>query len=403
MPIVYRKTNKLGKPVGKWRGRYKLKNGERQFCILTDDETQSQRLFDDIVHKAEELDRASTYGIITKRDAVQIASLNVTMGEVIDGYIGSMDATPRSKAQERGRLNRIVSEKECNIGTIHDLIDSAPKFQKFLRGLVRSNGKKGSAPTTIKRYRMAYGCLCAWCCEVDHEYLTPETNPATTVKMPKCPAEDDRLPHRALSVAEMVRLCAPDTSTHDSLGRRYTEAMVRGRAERILRYRLGVMTGYRSEEIQRLQVEDFKFADCSLTLPKMKSKTKLCTVTVPLTAGLCKALAEWFRGWAPKRYCWKHGINPAAFKRDLGRAKIKAVADGINVNVRSFRKSHNAWMMDADVLLETRLLLRRTVGTSAEKLATHNYADDPQRWRLMADGIVRLEEWLIEQGGVSIA
>lgn len=405
MPTVFKKRNKAGKEVGSWRGRYTSATGERTLACLTYDRGESQRLLDDMAIVARAQQIKVEHGLITRSEAIQIDAADMPMSRVISGYIGQMQASKLSKTQERLRLDRIMGKKNggCNIETIRDLINSAGKVQAFLRSLMRTKTKKGLAPNTINRYLTAYRSLCSWCLETDHHYLTIETNPGPSVKMPNCQSENARLPHRALSVDEMVQLCYPPISTHDSLGRKHSPKVRKDRKDRILNYRLAAITGFRGEEIQRLQVEDFRFADFALHLPQMKSKTKRCSVTVPLTTGLCKALAERFEGKPPKTYCWPRGVNKEAFQGDLERAGVAAFDGAKHINRRSLRKSHNAWLKSAGVDMETRMMLRRDVGTAGEKLVTETYLDEPDQQAGMRAGVVKLQTWLAEQAEQAIA
>lgn len=114
----------------------------------------------------------------------------------------------------------------------------------------------------------------------------------------------------------------------------------------------------------------------------MEAGSPTSVVTFPLTRDLCEALRERFEGKPPKQVYWPKGIHPRAFAGDRQCAGIKAVgADGLAINRRSVRKTHNAWLVKAGVDLEMRNLLGRKVGGKAEALAIYAYtgfsADSP--------------------------
>lgn len=292
-------------------------------------------------------------------------------------------------------MNQIV--RGCKIRTVGDFARSAPRFQAYLRTLPRTETSKGLAPRTIRQIHSSYSTFGRWASKVDRGFIV--TNPGDLIEMPTCPAENDRVPHRALTVAELETLCSSLNGDRDTLGRALSPKMMTDRRDRALAYRFRVFTGLRASETSKLTRASFDFDAATVTLPMLDSKTKKFEAVMPLPAGLCDQLRERFGSLSPETTLWpNHGLHTKALQRDVERTGI-AVVDtaGEAINARSFRKSHNSWCLAAGLSGIEIILLRRDKGDSATSLILRTYADKAQRLSVMRAGLDKLVAWHTEQ------
>lgn len=390
MAKVYRRKNK-GREIGNWLGRYISAVGDRKHICLTSNKAESQRMLDELAAQGRIQKRRLEEQIIDISELTIADNADKLIGPVVDQYIAGMNANAASKGQERWRMNRIV--RGCQIRTVGDFARSAAKFQKYLRTLPRTERSKGLAPRTIRQIHSSYSTFGRWASKVDRGFIV--TNPGDSVEMPTCPAENDRVPHRAFTVAELETLCSSLNGDRDTLGRALSPKMMVDRRDRALSYRFRVFTGLRASETSKLTRASFDFDAATVTVSMLDSKTKKFEAVVPLPAGLCDQLRERFGRVTPETTLWpNHGLHTKALQRDVERTSIVAVdAAGEAINGRSFRMTHNSWCLAGGLTGIEILLLRRDSGDPATSLILRTYADKAQRLGVMRAGLDKLVAW----------
>ena len=394
MAKVYRKKRD-GVPYGPYRGLYMNALGKRRGVTLGCKRKKAQDDLNELAANARKQKTRLADKIIDASDLLVAENANLPIGPIREAFIRKVPGSDEHRVTLGFQLKKILRESG-NVKTVADFARSAGKFEAWLETLVRNGDSKGSAPRTIQHHKSLYQRFGKWLTKVSRRYIAE--NPARLVEIPACPREAARLPHRGSSWDELMALMASMAAERDTRGRPLSAKVIEDRRDRACNYFFRAMAGLRGEESYRLVRKEFDFKAKTLLIPLEKSKTKLFDAVLPLTAELCDKLESRYGKLEPDAVLWKRS-NKRTFKRDMERAGIALFdgGDGKHVNQRSFRVAHNEFMADAGVDSECRMLLRRDVGTAADKLVNRTYRGDDSRWKAMTAGVVKLEAWLAKQ------